>query len=810
MIVTPRSGALIRDGHYQAWNDPGIWGDLCENIDQVSGEDLVLFLSKVEAFDREVESSGGGDGYDDYEDEYYEDEYYEDEYYDDYDSGPETVRAERLVENWPIQLDTMVVYAHHKAPELLASKKGEFNAIVQEGMKVTEKRLGLLDEEIPNIAQLLANQFVGDYGLPWRVLTIENGEITELTIGSHDENGDAAMAKFIAFYTDPKTWGQEVLKAVTASEYGPSFRKTREAWPIADRDQLKWLLEEVSAYNQEQEQIFELVLARDDAPADLLTLAAEMNDRGAEVAAICATIKAARAGAQPDPKALDYITFGVLGYPTYRGDAFTAMSYMTEALEALPEEKLVEAFRRQFEGDYTKTRPFPMLHLMKENETLMQLAFDIIKERVKGDDVGYGSEKTIIQGLSLFGPSSLPMLKERYDVANDPKEKDVYALSMMGIIADADQAPDETFDAFVAITNLNLVDDYWAGSYVNKDYAAALDTIGERRAERRLVAELNHDNSKWYRALRGVASAPTQAVFDRAFTSIGNAGMPPTADHDFVGPIFYELKEQVEPFIGAALAAIKSPDFHNLVQRQWGDEAYEKILAASGAETVADKSLAEKIQRLSNAFFEANPDAKRTAISIFERLDDAPDGSTLNRIGGAPYGITLEEWPGNSGDPAEPMEHMITVDLDTVPSLKAMYQDDVRAVSLFVKSPQHNEAWTPGNGNVDVRPVMRDNCGLFEGDLPTGSGDARAFSVEDVVVPVEAFVVPYDGDSELRAIKNAIYQAHGRAGGAPIWLQGDDYWGPFLFQFDEALIWMNLGDCGLMYVFADTAFWQCH
>ena len=51
----------------------------------------------------------------------------------------------------------------------------------------------------------------------------------------------------------------------------------------------------------------------------------------------------------------------------------------------------------------------------------------------------------------------------------------------------------------------------------------------------------------------------------------------------------------------------------------------------------------------------------------------------------------------------------------------------------------------------------------------------------------------------------------GRALGFPIWLQGDeDSGGEFLFQFDEALAYTNLGDSGVMYVFDDTAFWQCH
>lgn len=46
--------------------------------------------------------------------------------------------------------------------------------------------------------------------------------------------------------------------------------------------------------------------------------------------------------------------------------------------------------------------------------------------------------------------------------------------------------------------------------------------------------------------------------------------------------------------------------------------------------------------------------------------------------------------------------------------------------------------------------------------------------------------------------------------GPPMWLQDEACFGEFLMQFDEQFVYMNLGDMGIMYVFADTAFWQCH
>ncbi len=53
-------------------------------------------------------------------------------------------------------------------------------------------------------------------------------------------------------------------------------------------------------------------------------------------------------------------------------------------------------------------------------------------------------------------------------------------------------------------------------------------------------------------------------------------------------------------------------------------------------------------------------------------------------------------------------------------------------------------------------------------------------------------------------------RANARAGGEPLWLQGEEYGGEFLLQFDEGFANVNLGDCGIMFVFSDEQFWQCH
>lgn len=41
-------------------------------------------------------------------------------------------------------------------------------------------------------------------------------------------------------------------------------------------------------------------------------------------------------------------------------------------------------------------------------------------------------------------------------------------------------------------------------------------------------------------------------------------------------------------------------------------------------------------------------------------------------------------------------------------------------------------------------------------------------------------------------------------------MQEEQHGGALIAQFDRSFVDINLGDMGVMYVFEDTAFWQCH
>lgn len=216
--------------------------------------------------------------------------------------------------------------------------------------------------------------------------------------------------------------------------------------------------------------------------------------------------------------------------------------------------------------------------------------------------------------------------------------------------------------------------------------------------------------------------------------------------------------------------------------------------------------------------------------------DTPPAATDINRIGGRPIGIA--EWPLYDG---APMHHVLTIDLDDHPDFQP---PGARALAFFISSPSQHEAYAPHNPHTRILLLTDADLARGETPLPAALADA-----DDLIRPASLRL-----ETTAGLTRSELYQ-HSFAGGFPIWLQGDetedmfgdgdddddydddgdsdddddydsdgesdDSDGPrerrlppprsFVLQFDGSLIPdVNLGDLGIMYVFAETAWFQCH
>lgn len=198
-----------------------------------------------------------------------------------------------------------------------------------------------------------------------------------------------------------------------------------------------------------------------------------------------------------------------------------------------------------------------------------------------------------------------------------------------------------------------------------------------------------------------------------------------------------------------------------------------------------------------------------TEIYIFQQEINKPMASSVKRIGGVPIGVTPATWPHFNGTP---MQHVLTLDLVALPALRVGELANVRAVALFISHFENNQAFQPHTPESAVMLLSENDIQQGEPNeiLNQHNSETQSYQVQPVTIPVSFFnhLGKTEKPGALRELQDLLYTS-AYAGGKPLWMQGNEHDGHFLCQFDETFIEMNLGDAGIMYVFTDTAFWQC-
>ena len=214
--------------------------------------------------------------------------------------------------------------------------------------------------------------------------------------------------------------------------------------------------------------------------------------------------------------------------------------------------------------------------------------------------------------------------------------------------------------------------------------------------------------------------------------------------------------------------------------------------------------------KASDDFFK---DAKEKVETIYllESINKPYHADSVARIGGVPLGVDEKNWPMFDGSP---MKFLFTLDFETMPLFQKEYPE-YRAVSLFISSYKDNEAFSADTEETSVLFLTQediDNHAIGQ-SYQEESLTHKVLEITPVKIPLGLLtedVLEMDKTSKRYKLYNAIYNAS-YAGATPIWMQGAEYNGDFICQFDNRLIdddELNIA-YGIMYVFDDVAFWQC-
>jgi antitoxin component YwqK of YwqJK toxin-antitoxin module len=455
-----------------------------------------------------------------------------------------------------------------------------------------------------------------------------------------------------------------------------------------------------------------------------------------------------------------------------------------EALRVLSEAQVRSIIERYMQAEYGKITPGPFLYLVNDADLWRDML-----ELVEHDN--YGSRPRTTWGFGDIGAPALPLLVEALERSpnQDYEEgwRQAIVVALAHMVDAGDDVPEE-YDSHIRFDLARKDRDY---SFVRPYLQRVLHRLPAERAVP-IIAEALESDKLFWRALALVPSHPTRELVDRAFERV----------LELESLMDYEKNNQ----FGAFLKGLPNPrDWARWVLANGGGgsckeglktalgwkafEELEKEIAEAGVEQAKELDAVDRVLALADK--QGNTGEK---YYLLRRLEETTT-DTLNVIGGAAPGVGADRWPMHDD---EPMAHLFTMDLATMPELAE--GRSARAISVFCASPDYNEAWEPNSGWTEVLFTTADQLG-DDVALPEGVEADHEATFEPVAV---------HADLSNDDMRKEIWRAGARVLGEPIWLQSDEYWGDFLMQFDESFCHMNLGDSGVMYVFADTAFWQCY
>ncbi|MGH1342567.1 MAG: hypothetical protein ACRBN8_13485 [Nannocystales bacterium] len=813
---------------------PGLWHALANHPELAPPAAVASMLSTLERFTAREDEDDCEEDDDDYEEDDYDEEdeefcqdNYEEDEEDEEDEDDDDDDDEEEDENedpWPESLDALAFVASLRDPAAFDNVDA-FPEPVRRGLAFTFLRTGktLTDAQRDRLRQDLAKQHL-DQGLPVELQMVVDGAPTKVKLFDDDYarlQPNAHHQQIIDSLGGSTSWAEAILAAARKRQWNLSAERSRPAVRIAPVDDLAHFFATYDAGASKYRAIYEILTTlRNDSVDDLLRVAEQLDEKDdeqeADAVRTVAILRARDQGLAID-RALDE-KFAARGryLDEYAPQApYVGLEQTLDALRHLGPERARAILEREISGrHYDALGALPSLVAL-DDLALTQRCLEAILPEMQhaGGDWVFGWRP---HGLGV-----LPLLATTHDTDERPKTKEVLHLAILHLLADASDRGiefDAQWDRFLHFRDHEDLNSYDFVHKVVPQMRRILAKLPEDRASTAMLNGLDPEQRTFARPFSCFAVRPIDAVLDRGFDLLAqHASRLNQPTHDYVSEVVRDLGERVHSRLQAAMETSQSPQLAKLFRAALGEQHFETLMAGSEAAQIKAETHVQKVQRIA-AELKGRDDLIRIYLLEVDHEAQAAPGE-MNRVGDTAIGFTAETWPTRSDseeedDPEDSRkEHVFTLDLASVPELQSQFPD-AAAIALFIDSRDDNEAYEPHNDETTLVPLTR--ADLEHGELATDERDANPFAVIPVDIPAAVFDIDGENadDPALHDLRTAVYQSSGRVLGHPIWLQGDDDDGDpgsvFLLQFDEGFASMNLGDCGVMYVYDDTAFWQCH
>ena len=751
------------------------------------------------------------------------------------------------IPGWPGSLDEMVMRVYPKDPEPIEAVLPELKGKLATGVKFCLARFGK-EVTLGDQAKGLADKTVNDYGVGDRILwpNEEGTEVDRIDLyeGPGRNEPSEHFGRLLELLTDSDRFEEAVMDAVMkrcAKEHSSDIDIARLGSTLrrASVDQLVTIFDNATLGDQTIDATRKLFFeVRDDDAETVTEIALAMKERGMRrwPPVACAILKRSEAGLSIPDELLDVLPLdgvsvsmswvdqairdalgtdqkahydlqAVADAVVFEGhDAPGCPRHvmLVEALRTLQPAQLKKKLEARLEEQYGKQNAAPYLFLL-DDEDFWKSAIEVIAE-------SGGGGHNVAFGLGLLPLKALPLIEAGRKKA-EKKHQDSYDRAMLLCVTRALERGETLTDDQLERIRFDLGGKYdW--NYVMPILRKAITVLPREQGEKVLLKGLTSANvTTFAHAFRFVGAHPSEKVLATAMHGLLDREMKLKSESNL--DVQAGLQSLPTMYMNERRAYVKwllvndgGKKLKNAFKNAIGDyqafDALEREIAEGGKEVAKELDKVDKVVVLAERARKASKGGTQVIYAL-RNLEEAPAKATLNRTGGKPPGIDAEAWPTHDD---EPMEHLFTLDLETMPELKNPKTDN-RSVSFFCYSPDHNEAWTPGNDQTALLKAASEQVG--QDHEPPEEAEVRPqghFEAVRIEVPSDVW---FTTDGVLGELRGAIYQLGARVLGEPLWLQGDEGGGAgFVMQFDESFVGVNLGDMGIMYVFSDGGFWQCH
>lgn len=533
-----------------------------------------------------------------------------------------------------------------------------------------------------------------------------------------------------------------------------------------------------------------------------------------DVLFILATRAAAREGVALDPRFDALVHLESIEWSPHVTARFDRLEPLRDALATLPAPRLHAIARRLLARNVYGERASLLVGLSPSDELVAAVVSHARAFAARTTD--RGSLRHHAHALGLLGSAGVSALSAAYD---DPQSSDVgkalffrATLAALAEMGRRGQRCDSALTRFVELHRPNgeRPDKYDVEALFAPCCADAVRALPEREADATVVRMLDASAAHWTAPMLAVAAVPTPAVIEALCALVAKKGLELETWDRYFQSMVKALGERRVAACAPLLDAAGDARAHlrAVLGNHLSHEEQQALDA--GLAPVAREDHAARVARI-HALSE-RLSLPKVSIYLLERSREEAGDTDVGRSGGAAVGVSDDEWPTHKG---EPMEHVLTLDLDQMPDVRARRGlDGVRAIALFV--PDRDGGAALDRGVVKMLSAEQAAKGPSVTRAPKGERAAKIL-VERVMVPEELFAserswtVTGADESTLRALKRAVASARGRVLGLPFWIQGpEDEPGSFVAQFDEGLAHINTGDMGLIYVFTGGVRMQCH